>query len=483
MIFKKGEFLMNTGMLKAFDEYLAKNKEEILNCVIELAKIPSVCADGTDDAPFGKECLRALEKAVELMNEAGFSAAVSQDKKYGLATLGEGEKTIGLFAHTDVVPASREDWMYTAPFEPKRLGDVLIGRGVDDNKAGVAISLNATKMLYELGYAPKSRISVFLGSNEESGMQDIEAYVQQNKMPDICLVPDAQFPVSFGEKGICQGDFVFPDKFTDIVDLYGGNAYNIVLDKAVCKIKYSDELYCELCKISETDEKIDVERENDEIKVTGHGLPSHASRPHLGISATSVIAHALCKCNFLCESDRKILQRIYEITSDPYGESLGIACEDEYFGKLTIANGMCAAKDGAAHISFDIRYCTAISANDLSEKLHSAFATIENFNNREGFAIPRDNKVAAALERVYMELSGDNKAQGIYMGGGTYCRHLKNAFSIGTQADYIENDCVQLPEGHGGVHQSDEVLYINRFIEAIKIVAVMIYECDKIISE
>lgn len=474
---------MNVEMLKAFDKYLEENKEKILNCVIELAKIPSVYAEDTDDAPFGKECLRALKKAVELMREGGFSAHISEDNKYGLAFLGEGEKTIGLFAHTDVVPVSEQDWIYTKPFEPKRIGDVLVGRGVDDNKSGVAISLYATKMLYELEYAPKSRISVFLGSNEESGMHDIEAYVQQNRMPDICLVPDAHFPVSFGEKGICQGDFVFSDKFTDILELCGGNAYNIVLDKAVCTIKYNEELHRELCTLSEGEEKIDVEKENDIIKLTGHGAPSHASRPQLGISATSVIANVLCKCKSLCESDKKILERIYEITSDPYGESLGIACEDEYFGKLTLANGMCAVKDGVPYISFDIRYCTAISAEELSQKLHAAFPVIENLYNSQGFAIPRDDKVAKTLEKVYMELSGDNEAQGIYMGGGTYCRHLKNAFSIGTQAEYIENSCVELPEGHGGVHQSDEVLYINRFVEAIKIVAAMIYECDKIISE
>lgn len=474
---------MNTEMLKAFDKYLQENKEEIINNVIELAKIPSVCAERCGDAPYGKNCLQALQKALELMNEGGFSAHISKDKKYGLATRGSGNKTIGLFAHTDVVPVSEQDWIYTAPFEPKRIGDVLIGRGVDDNKAGVAISLYATKMLYELGYAPKSRVSVFLGSNEECGMEDIEAYVLQNEMPDVCIVPDAHFPVSFGEKGICHGDFVFSEKFTDITDFHGGSAYNIVLDKVFCSVKYSDSLYSELCKISESEGKIDVKKENNEIKVTAHGLPSHASTPHLGVSATSILADVLCKCNSVCEADKKIFQRIYEITSQFYGESLGIACEDEYFGKLTVANGMCSMKDGAPVISFDIRYCTAISADELSEKLHAAFPKIENFYNSEGFAIPRDNKVAKTIEEVYMELSGDNKAQGIYMGGGTYCRYLKNAFSVGTQADYVENSCVELPEGHGGAHQSDEVLYINRFIEAIKIVATMIYECDKEINE
>ena len=65
------------------------------------------------------------------------------------------------------------------------------------------------------------------------------------------------------------------------------------------------------------------------------------------------------------------------------------------------------------------------------------------------------------------------------MGGGTYARYLKNAFSVGTQAGYIKNDTPELPAGHGGAHQSDEILRINQFLEAIKVVALMIHECDK----
>ena len=96
-----------------------------------------------------------------------------------------------------------------------------------------------------------------------------------------------------------------------------------------------------------------------------------------------------------------------------------------------------------------------------------------------GFAIPRDNEIAKKLERVYSELSKDPNAKGFYMGGGTYARYLKNAFSVGTQAGYIKNDTPELPAGHGGAHQSDEILRINQFLEAIKVVALMIHECDK----
>ena len=77
-----------------------------------------------------------------------------------------------------------------------------------------------------------------------------------------------------------------------------------------------------------------------------------------------------------------------------------------------------------------------------------------------------------------MELSGDNEAKGFYMGGGTYARYLKNAYSVGLQAGYIKNDIPDLPAGHGSAHQADEILRIKQFMEALKIIALMIHECD-----
>ncbi len=473
---------MNKEIIKRMDDYLAACKEEILDCVMTLARFPSIAAEPLPDAPYGKECRKCLDAAVDIMKKGGFDARVCSGGKYGLATLGDGEKTIGLFAHTDVVPVSEEDWMYTKPFEPVRLGDVLVGRGVLDNKSGVAISLYAVKMLCELGLAPKSKISVFLGSNEECGMDDIDAYTAENDMPDVSLVPDAEFPVSFGEKGICRAHIIFEDKFTDIVDFYGGSAYNILLDKAVAKIKYSDSLYAQITEMCKDRKDLKAEKCDDVIKVTALGISRHAAMPEGGVNAASVLAGALCTCTELCENDRKILSRIAELTSDFYGESLGIACSDECFGKLTSVNGICKTTDGAPDIALDIRYGTGISAEELERKILAAYPKAEIKENMPGFAIPRDDKIAKSLERVYSELSGDPDAKGFYMGGGTYARHLKNAFSIGTEAEYIENALPSLPAGHGDAHQSDEVLKINRFIEALKIVALMLHECDKILS-
>ncbi len=474
---------MYNEITKKMDEYLSIHKEEILDIILSLAKYPSIMEEAADGAPFGKPCRECLDACVSVMNRYGFDAKVSSDGSYGLASFGSGDKTIGIFSHTDVVPVSPEDWIYTKPFSPKRMGDVLIGRGVEDNKSGVAIAIFAVKLLEYAGLTPKSRISVFLGSNEECGMADIEQYAKENKMPDVSLVPDADFPVSFGEKGICRAHIIPDGKFREICEFSGGTAYNIMLDKLLVKIKYNDKLYSELCEKAKDNKFLDCEKDGDFIIVHASGLPKHAASPEGGVNAAQVASKALCECEALCENDRKLLCEIETLTGDFYGEKLGIACSDDCFGKLTSVNGICSLEDGIPNIALDIRYGTGITAEELEKKILSKYPKAHIHENKAGFAIPRDDKIAKRLERVYAELSGDPEAKGFYMGGGTYARFLKNAFSVGTQAGYIKNDIPELPEGHGGAHQSDEILRINQFIEAIKVVALMIHECDKALYE
>lgn len=474
---------MNKEALLKADEYLAAHTDEMLDIITTLAKYPSIAGEAQDGAPFGKACLECLEKAAEIAKDYGFCAKVAKSKKYAVATRPGNGKVIGIFAHTDVVPISEEDWIFTKPFEPKHMGDVLVGRGVEDNKAGVALAIHAIKLLEFAGLAPKSTVCIYLGSNEESGMLDIEDFVAENKMPDVSLVPDGGFPVSFGEKGICRAHMILDGKFEEIVEFFGGDAYNIMLDKLFVKIKYGKELYAQISEKAAGNKYLEAQKSGDYIILRSFGIPKHAASPEGGVNAACVAAAALCECEALCENDRKLLKSIEELTGDFYGEKLGIACSDECFGKLTSVNGICSLCNGVPNIALDIRYGTKISASELESKLLAAYPNAYIRENKAGFAISKDDGIAKALEKVYAEFSGNADAHGFYMGGGTYARYLKNAFSVGTQAGYIRNDVPELPDGHGGAHQSDEILRIKQFVEAVKVVAFMIHECDKAVCE
>ena len=473
-------------------EYIDEHRDGIIDELSQLVRIPSVRGNECDGAPFGQDCVTCLEAAKSLYAKHGIDVKISHDRKYGLAALGNGERKIGLFAHLDVVPPDG-DWIYTSnPFEPRLVDNCLVGRGAEDNKSGVILSLYAVKLLRDLGVDTKCRLEIFLGTNEESGMEDIESYKQNNSLPDVAIIPDGGFPVSIGERSICRFFAVNDSEFSDILSMEGGSAFNIVLGELCVRMKYSDSLFAEATEICRNDDRLSVSQNADEISVLAHGLSKHAGNPEGGINAAYVFANAFKDCASLCEADRHILEEAALLTGSFFGEGFGIENDDSLFGRLTCVNGICKTENRRLSLSFDVRFGVSLDRAEALEKIRMSAERhgfgIADVSGSDGFGIGRENIFAQSLESVYNEceqLSTGRECGGkaFYCSGGTYARKLGgNSFSVGTQAGYI-GECIAMPQGHGGAHQPDEQLSVERFLEAIKIVAMMIVRCDEILAE
>lgn len=463
-------------------KFLLENRENITEALCELIRIPSIKAEAAGEGyPFGKECRRCLDLAGKMYEEHGYTVTVPRHGKYAVAEYGEGKTSIGIYVHTDVVPVNEAEWQYAKPFEPKIYGDALIGRGSDDNKAGVVMAMFLPELFKAAGFFPKSKLVVFLGSNEENGMEDVEAFVKEYNVPKINIVPDGGFPVSLGEKGICRFKYKVPEKFEDVLSVKGGMAYNIVLDEVNAEIKYSDALYAEILERAKTCDKISAEKCGGVIKVTAKGRAAHAATPNEGENALGNFASELCAFPSLCENDKKILGGIYALVSTFFGEAAGLTSTDPHFGSLTMVNGMTETEDNAPILSFDIRYGTSLRAEELDKKLWDKFGkeNIEDYENRPGFEIPEDSPEVTAILKAYRDVNGkDDKP--FYMNGGTYARYLPCAFSVGTM-DYAEGcDVPSLPDGSGRAHQKDELLVIPRMLNAIGTLFCMITELDEL---
>ncbi len=171
--------------------------------------------------------------------ENGIESELSDDG-YLIADLGfgSGEKTVGLFTHADVVPAG-DGWTLTEPFEPIEKSGVFVGRGIRDNKSGMVGALFTALAILELGLPMQNRLRVFVGSNEESGMEDIMSFVRTHGCPDVSIVPDSGFPVSRGEKGILRFWATARESIAALDSLSGGEAFNIVLKDAEATVSDS----------------------------------------------------------------------------------------------------------------------------------------------------------------------------------------------------------------------------------------------------
>lgn len=467
-------------------EWIEKNKEKILNDWIEICKIPSIKGEPAEDAPFGKASARCLRVCTDLFKRRGYDTKIYEKSGYSLVTLGAGKKTIGIFTHSDVVPAG-DGWIHTRPFEPVVKDGVLIGRGVSDNKSGIMASLCAMEIIKDRSIPIKSRLQLFIGSDEETGMEDISAFAEKQPMPEISLVPDAEFPCCVGEKGICHLYADSGDRISDIVDFCGGEAFNIVLDKAVATIKYSKELEVELKEATNGCPEFEIDVKNDAMTVLAKGVAAHASEPEGSVNAAYLLAKLLSKTNAISGSDKKIMKEAAEILSCPYGTSLGIDSCDDLFGRLTFVNGIAKVMDGRLRLSFDMRYGGTLDFEDLINRTRSAFCKfgweISVETNSAGFAIDGKSALPAMFEDIYKEITGTEK-KAFTMGGGTYARHIKNAISVGTEAKQSirRTPGLEMPAGHGGCHQCDEMIDIEGFFAAVRIIVQYLIAMDEDIN-
>ena len=468
--------------------WIAENRDTMVSMWMDLVRVPSVRGEAAPDAPFGEDCAQALAKATGYGEAMGFETRLEAARGYGLVSYGQGEKTIGLFGHSDVVPAG-DGWLLTEPFEPVLRDGVVIGRGCRDNKDGVMASLFAARILRECNIPLKSRLQIYIGSCEESGMGDLINFVANEKMPDLCLVPDASYPCSLGEKGHLKQWNRCKTPLVDVLDFHGDGAFNIVLDYAEAKLAYTPRRLAELTEKVRGQEAFTLFQTSEgDIMLTAKGASKHSAYPEGSVNAALLICSLLADCETLCDSDRAQLGTVARLMEGYYGEAMGIGFQEPGFGKLTCTNGMVKVEEGLLSVAVDIRYGTGLESQKLEELLDEAWTAAgwetTYRDNHHGVKADADSPIPALLTDLACRLTG--KAYKPYwMNGGTYSRHLKNSFTVGSQLPDPNSKAVapQLPAGHGSAHQRDEFCLVDDYLLGVRMLTHAILACDAAIHE
>lgn len=433
--------------------YATEHKEEILNTLKELVKIPSVRGETQKDAPFGKECADALEYIKNLYAENSFETELDKEGGYLLSYYGKSDKTLGLFAHTDVVGVNN-DWIYTSPFEPREKDGCLIGRGTLDDKSAAVTFLYCAKMLKELEIPLSSKLVIFTGSSEETGMEDIDNYLNKHTAPDFSLVADTAFPLYRGDKSGMNCFVTFNTKLKDITDFHGGTAMNIILGKAEASL-------------------------HGKI-LSENGISRHSALPEGSVNAGYLLAKKLSLRDDICASDREQMRLCAKVLEKYYGEIFGIEHSDEC-GKLTCTNGIIKTDDGKLTLGLNLRFGLSADSDSIRTKIRDFFeknnCTVVFEEEKRGYLMPRDNKYIKACLKAYSDFTGNENPTVYINAGGTYARKLPCAAEIGTILKWSVPE--NAPAGHCGAHQPDECINIEGFFEAVELTLGMIIECDR----
>jgi succinyl-diaminopimelate desuccinylase len=125
------------------------------------------------------------------------------------------DKTTWVMAHMDVVPPGDMDKWNTDPWKVTVDGDMLYGRGVEDNQQGLVSGVMVARALLETGTVPPYDLALLFVADEECGSEYGIQYVLKHSNPfkpeDIIVVPDGGAPdgseIEVAEKGIIWAKF------------------------------------------------------------------------------------------------------------------------------------------------------------------------------------------------------------------------------------------------------------------------------------
>ena len=425
-------------------------RDELVSRLGKLVSIKSTQGKPYPDAPFGKGPRAVLDTALGMIRNDGFRT-VDLDHYCGYAEYGKGEQVIGIIGHLDVVPAAKEEGWKTDPYVMTEKDGVLYGRGVSDDKGAIVASMIALNVIRDLGVDVNKRIRLIMGCNEETGSRCLQYYVEKEGHVDFGFTPDGEFPGVHGEKGMISA--VYRSDTTNLLDIYGGSASNIVCPQ--CTVKTTKNCYSSK-KLTDwfNNNSIDfsVEEEADGDIITVHGKAAHASTPELGINAISWLLVGLKEAgiqdpfvDFYCSR--------FGLTTD--GSGLNIKMDDE-FGELTCSNGIIAMEDGVVRGTVDIRFPVTRTSRSvvkaMAGRLDGEGGHIEITRTTEPLFFPIDSQLVSSLWSAYQEVTGDEIHRPMTIGGGTYAKEIHNTIAFGCafpDKDYHihdANECVGIDE-------------------------------------
>lgn len=423
----------------------------ILDDLAEIVAIPSVYGNPEPNAPYGKECRRAIEWFVNKAKSYGLTA-VNVDNYAAYAEIGEGKECVGVLAHLDVVPTGG-GWA-TDPFKMVEENGKVYGRGVGDDKGSVVVCLHALKAIKDSGVKLKRRIRLIVGADEERGSSCIRYYLNNGgEVPVMSFVPDSEFPVINSEKGISHIKFLFEDKALcdNVFYIDGAECLNAVPDSSSVKIVKGSPLenaLKELCGGKVTDDIFKkapavnvIITSGSEVKdysvtvgeyitVSAIGTAEHASTPEKGDSALWKTLAFLSAFNDKMGSP--YLNKIVDYMCTPLSSSkLGIYVDDEKSGDLTMCMSECGIENGKLFLAVDFRLPLGVKPEAVAEKVCAKLGCkAEVLDYHENLYIDPDAPLIKTLLSVYREVTGDMTAP-LKTGGGTYARELPNAVAFG----------------------------------------------------
>ena len=417
----------------------------------ELVSLNTVYSD--DEKPFGSNNRKVLEKALKQMEEKGLRPE-NVDYYCGYGETGTGDKTIGILAHLDVVPAG--DGWDSDPFTLTEKDGFLYGRGVSDDKGAAVASMYALKYLISENYPFKKRVRLILGCNEETGSRCIAHYVEKKGHVDYGFTPDGNFPGIYAEKGMCGAMIIA--KNSKIKDIHGGDVSNAVCKRIDARVEngsFDEDKFRAF--LDEHNVKCDINKD-DVTMITVYGKSAHASLPEDGVNAFNHFMEALYAAGFK-DSFTDWFHKYFGL--DLHGEKLGYETLKDDITNTSINLGVVKMNGEDINVTLDMRFPVKTTADKVT-----ALLNVNDENNSivvghtaEPLYFDQNSPMISALKRAYVEVTGDDKTPMEAIGGGTYAKAIHNCIAWGCE----------FPDEANNIHGANEKLGIESWKKQVEL--------------
>lgn len=461
---------------KQIVNYFKEHEKEMLRDICALIRIPSEKGEAKEGMPYGEGPAKAMDAAAKLAESRGFSSRNYENRVITI-DLNDKPRQLDILAHLDVVPAGN-NWTVTEPFEPILKDGKLYGRGTADDKGPAVAALYAMMAVRDLGIPLTKNVRLVLGGDEECGSSDIAYYYQHESEAPMTFSPDAAFPVINIEKGRfgtwVQAGWKESCALPRIVSAHGGVKNNVVPDTAEAVLEgiAAEEVSaCARRAAEKTGIEFELKREGKTIRVTAHGSCAHASTPGDGNNAVTGLITFLIGLSLPESESLRALRSLNALFphGDWSGRAAGVAMRDEISGELTLTLDLFEYGQTGFRAYFDGRTPVCATNENLRDKFFARTAELgldaEKTEVSPAHHVPADSPFLRTLLRCYEQYS-DRKGGCLAIGGGTYCRHLKNGVGFGCS----------MPGTDNRMHGADEFAVVKELLLSAEIFAQVIID-------
>lgn len=251
----------DSAMVDSVLKAIENERKGAVTRLIDWLRIPSVSTD-PKHAP---DCEKAARWAGDRLSECGFKVEIlptgTREEPGRPVVLAEIDAKPGykgphvlFYGHYDVQPADPLNLWESPPFDPvikpatsDGVGERVVARGAVDDKGQVMTFLESCRAWHKTaGHATNgARFTVLLEGEEESGSENLEAFVQDHKArlekTDVCLISDTgmvsrEIPaITYGVRGLAYTEVTLHASNQDLHSgMWGGRCPNPITE--LCKV-------------------------------------------------------------------------------------------------------------------------------------------------------------------------------------------------------------------------------------------------------